>query len=73
MLDLAEEPIIRVRGLVNRFGSETVHDGLDLDVLRGEVLGVVGASGSGNQSCCGLLSVSTDQSQGAQRCSGTIF
>jgi len=47
MLDLAEEPIIRVRGLVNRFGSETVHDGLDLDVLRGEVLGVVGASGSG--------------------------
>ena len=44
---LEEEPIIRVRGLVNRFGSETVHDGLDLDVLRGEVLGVVGASGSG--------------------------
>ena len=29
------------------FGTETVHDGLDLDVLRGEVLGVVGGSGSG--------------------------
>jgi phospholipid/cholesterol/gamma-HCH transport system ATP-binding protein len=42
-----EEPIIRVRGLVNRFGAETVHDGLDLDVRRGEVLGVVGGSGSG--------------------------
>jgi len=41
------EPIIRVRGLVNRFGAETVHDGLDLDVFRGEVLGVVGGSGSG--------------------------
>jgi phospholipid/cholesterol/gamma-HCH transport system ATP-binding protein len=41
------EPIIRVRGLVNRFGIETVHDGLDLDVFPGEVLGVVGASGSG--------------------------
>jgi phospholipid/cholesterol/gamma-HCH transport system ATP-binding protein len=41
------EPIIRVRGLVTRFGDETVHDGLDLDVFRGEVLGVVGASGSG--------------------------
>lgn len=41
------EPIIRVRGLVNRFGSETVHDGLDLDVYRGEVLGVVGGSGTG--------------------------
>ncbi|HEV2303801.1 MAG TPA: ABC transporter ATP-binding protein [Stellaceae bacterium] len=41
------EPIIRVRGLVNRFGSETVHDGLDLEVYRGEVLGVVGGSGTG--------------------------
>jgi phospholipid/cholesterol/gamma-HCH transport system ATP-binding protein len=40
-------PIIQVRGLVNRFGSETVHDGLDLDVFAGEVLGVVGGSGSG--------------------------
>jgi phospholipid/cholesterol/gamma-HCH transport system ATP-binding protein len=41
------EAIIRIRGLVNRFGTETVHDGLDLDVFRGEVLGVVGGSGSG--------------------------
>jgi phospholipid/cholesterol/gamma-HCH transport system ATP-binding protein len=41
------DPIIRVRGLVNRFGNETVHDGLDLDVFRGEVLGVVGGSGTG--------------------------
>jgi phospholipid/cholesterol/gamma-HCH transport system ATP-binding protein len=41
------EPIIRVRGLVNRFGAEVVHNGLDLDVHRGEVLGIVGGSGSG--------------------------
>jgi phospholipid/cholesterol/gamma-HCH transport system ATP-binding protein len=41
------EPIIRVRGLVNRFGPQVVHDGLDLDVRRGEVLGVVGGSGTG--------------------------
>ena len=41
------KPIIRVRGLVNRFGAETVHEGLDLDVFPGEVLGLVGASGSG--------------------------
>ena len=47
MPDQPGEPIIRVRGLVNRFGAETVHDGLDLDVFRGEVLGVVGASGAG--------------------------
>src|SRR5262249_29152402 len=47
MPEASSEPIIRVRGLVNRFGDETVHDGLDLDVFRGEILGVVGASGSG--------------------------
>lgn len=38
---------IRIRGLVTRFGDKTIHDGLDLDVRRGEVLGVVGGSGSG--------------------------
>ncbi|MEO6170812.1 MAG: ABC transporter ATP-binding protein [Lysobacter sp.] len=41
------EPIIRVRGLVNRFGKQVVHDGLDLDVMPGEILGVVGGSGTG--------------------------
>jgi phospholipid/cholesterol/gamma-HCH transport system ATP-binding protein len=41
------EPIIRIRGLVTRFGEATIHDGLDLDVERGEVLGVVGGSGTG--------------------------
>jgi phospholipid/cholesterol/gamma-HCH transport system ATP-binding protein len=45
--EVAGVAIIRVRGLINRFGAETVHDGLDLDVRRGEVLGVVGGSGSG--------------------------
>jgi len=41
------EAIITVRGLVNRFGEQVVHDGLDLDVRRGEILGVVGGSGTG--------------------------
>ena len=40
-------PIIRVRGLANRFGAQVVHEGLDLDVRRGEILGVVGGSGTG--------------------------
>jgi len=40
-------PIISVRGVVNRFGSQVVHEGLDLDVYPGEVLGIVGGSGSG--------------------------
>ena len=40
-------PVVRVRGLVNRFGEQVVHDGLDLDLMRGEILGVVGGSGTG--------------------------
>jgi phospholipid/cholesterol/gamma-HCH transport system ATP-binding protein len=42
-----ETPIIQVRGLTNRFGEQTVHEDLDLDVRRGEILGVVGGSGTG--------------------------
>lgn len=42
-----DDPIIKVRGLVTRFGTHTVHDGLDLDVQRGEIIGVVGGSGTG--------------------------
>jgi phospholipid/cholesterol/gamma-HCH transport system ATP-binding protein len=41
------EPIIRVRGLRNSFGDQIIHDGLDLDVRYGEILGVVGGSGTG--------------------------
>lgn len=43
----ADAPAISVRGLVNRFGDQTVHEGLDLDVREGEILGVVGGSGTG--------------------------
>ncbi|MFP6851200.1 MAG: ATP-binding cassette domain-containing protein [Pseudomonas sp.] len=41
------EAIIEVRNLVNRFGAQTVHQDLNLDLYRGEVLGVVGGSGTG--------------------------
>ena len=41
------ENVIEVRNLVNRFGTQTVHEHLDLDVRRGEILGVVGGSGTG--------------------------
>jgi len=41
------EPLIEVRGLVNRFGAQVVHDGLDMTIERGEVFGIVGGSGSG--------------------------
>lgn len=44
---MSDEIAIRVRGLESRFGPQVVHRDLDLDVMRGEILGVVGPSGSG--------------------------
>ena len=42
-----DSPAIMIRGLRTQFGDHVVHDNLDLTVERGEVLGVVGGSGSG--------------------------
>jgi len=42
-----EEIIIKVRGLTNQFGDNVVHDHVDLDVRRGEVMAIVGGSGTG--------------------------
>ena len=41
-----EFPIV-VEGLENRFGEHVVHQNLDLKVRRGEIIGVVGGSGTG--------------------------
>lgn len=41
------EAVILVRDLRNRFGTHVVHENLDLDVYRGETLGLVGGSGTG--------------------------
>ena len=46
-MDGVPEAIIRVRDLVVGFGGRPVLDGLSLDVRRGEILGLVGGSGSG--------------------------
>ena len=40
-------PVVEVRGLTTRFGAQVVHEGLDMDVMEGEVFGVVGGSGAG--------------------------
>jgi phospholipid/cholesterol/gamma-HCH transport system ATP-binding protein len=41
------EAVLQVKGLVNRFGTQVVHDGLDMTVNRDEVFGIVGGSGTG--------------------------
>ncbi|MDA5193436.1 ABC transporter ATP-binding protein [Govanella unica] len=42
-----DDIIISVRGLQTRFGRSVIHDNLDLDVRRGEIIGIVGGSGAG--------------------------
>jgi phospholipid/cholesterol/gamma-HCH transport system ATP-binding protein len=41
------DPVVRVHGLVNRFGKQVVHDGLDMEVRSNEIFGIVGGSGAG--------------------------
>ncbi len=52
-------PVIKVRGLKTAFGPQVVHDNLDIDVYQGEIIGVVGGSGTGKsvllRSIIGLL------------------
>jgi phospholipid/cholesterol/gamma-HCH transport system ATP-binding protein len=43
----ANDIVVEVKGLVNRFGQQVVHDGLDMQIRRGEVFGILGGSGSG--------------------------
>jgi phospholipid/cholesterol/gamma-HCH transport system ATP-binding protein len=40
-------PVLEVQGLVNRFGSQVVHNGLNMEVREDEVFGIVGGSGTG--------------------------
>ena len=51
-------PLVRVRGLTKSFGTNQVLKGVDLDVMRGQVVSVIGASGSGKTTllrCVNLL------------------
>jgi polar amino acid transport system ATP-binding protein len=51
-------PLVRVRALTKSFGSNQVLKGVDLDVMKGQVVSVIGASGSGKTTllrCVNLL------------------
>ena len=57
--EAGDEVMIRLRGVRNAFGDNVIHDQLDLDICRGEILGLIGGSGSGKsvllKSIIGLL------------------
>lgn len=46
-MDLNAPIAVKIRGICNQFGDQVIHDGVDLDVRKGEILGVVGGSGTG--------------------------
>lgn len=41
------QPIIKIRDLVTQFGKLVIHDNLQLDIMRGEIIAIIGGSGSG--------------------------
>jgi ABC-type transporter Mla maintaining outer membrane lipid asymmetry ATPase subunit MlaF len=41
------DPVLEVEGLVTRFGAERIHDGVSFRVRRGEMVALIGASGTG--------------------------
>jgi len=41
------EPVVRLRNFVRRFGANVIIDGLDLDIVPGEFIALLGRSGSG--------------------------
>ena len=44
---MKDDIVIKVRGLRTQFGVQVVHDELDLDIRAGDVVGIVGGSGTG--------------------------
>jgi phospholipid/cholesterol/gamma-HCH transport system ATP-binding protein len=80
--------VISVRNLINEFGTQRVHDQLNLEVEAGEILGIVGGSGTGKsvllRSMLGLHKPQggeirvldqdiRDLRDGPQRCWGVLF
>lgn len=57
--------VLSIEGLHKRFGSQTVLDGLDLTVARGEIVGLLGPNGCGKSTTlnivCGLLDADAGQ------------
>ena len=68
-------PLVKVRDLHKSFGGNQVLRGIDLDVARGEVVSVIGASGSGKTTmlrCVNLLETYDCRFNRGRRCGGGL-
>ena len=68
---MSAQPLIEARGIVNRFGTQLVHDGLDLEVMAGEIFGIVGGSGSGKSVLLNTILGLRKPQEGVVRIQGT--
>ena len=58
------EPLLRVKGLVKRFGEHTVLDGVDVEVAEHEVVVLIGSSGSGKSTLLRCVNLQEDIDDG---------
>ncbi len=64
MMDLPDEPLLKVRGLSRYYGTRLGCKNVSFDLWPGEVLGIVGESGSGKSTLLSLLSTGLTPSAG---------
>jgi phospholipid/cholesterol/gamma-HCH transport system ATP-binding protein len=69
----APQTVLRVRGVTVGFDGRTVLENLDLDVLRGEILGFVGASGAGKSVLMRTILGLSSRQAGTIEIFGTVY
>ena len=65
-----EEPVVTVRGLVMRYGSQAAVAGIDLDVRRGEIFAFLGPNGAGKTTTVEILEGFRQRTSGEVRVLG---
>lgn len=65
-----EEPCVEIFGLTKKFGKTVALDGLDLTVMKGHVLGILGPNGSGKTTLIKTLAGLSHPDQGVARICG---
>jgi lipooligosaccharide transport system ATP-binding protein len=69
-VSLADEPLIRARGLTKRFGTFTAVDSIDFEVARGEAFGFLGPNGAGKSSTMRMVGAVSPVTSGELRILG---
>jgi daunorubicin resistance ABC transporter ATP-binding subunit len=67
---MSERPMIEAQGLQKRYGEHLAVDGVDIEVPRGQILGVLGPNGAGKSTTVRMLTTMTRPSGGVARVAG---